>query len=192
VSDVITRAVDDPAGDEAPRRRVWVRWVLLSVCLGIAAMWVYALFFASKEGVYYVTDGAWRTAANQLCADATQQRLALEDTGDGFISDPTHEQMLQRADIVDHATDIIATMVDRIDALPVAGDKNRQRVDVFLGYYRTILDNRRTYTARLREFRLEPYRETEVAGGPVSNVIIDFTTGNAIPECMPPSELSGA
>jgi hypothetical protein len=100
--------------------------------------------------------------------------------------------MLQRADIVDRATDIIDAMVDRIEALPVAGDKNRERVNVFLGYYRTIIDNRHAYTARLREFRLEPYRETQVAGGPVSNVIIDFTTGNALPECMPPSELAGA
>jgi hypothetical protein len=30
-----------------------------------------------------------------------------------------------------------------------------------------------------------------VNGSPVTNVVIDFTTGNAIPHCMPPGELGG-
>jgi hypothetical protein len=154
-------------------------------------MWVYALFFAPKEGVYFVTDASWRTTANELCAAATKDRLALTDTTGGYISHPTHEQMLQRADIVDRSTDILATMVNRIEALPVQGDKNRERIAVFVKYYRVILGDRRTYTARLREFRLEPYRETQVIGGPVTNTVIDFTTGNELPECMPPGDLGG-
>ena len=87
-------------------------------------MWVYAFGFASKEGVYFVTDKGWRTSADQICATAEQQRLALQDTKQGYISNPTHAQMIQRADIVDRATDIIEGMLNDVAALPLA---RRQR-----------------------------------------------------------------
>jgi hypothetical protein len=82
-------------------------------------------------------------------------------------------------------------MVDDIAALPLKSSDDRERVGVFLKYYRVIIDDRRKYTARLRSFDLAPYRETLVNGGPVTNVVIDFTTGNAIQHCMPPGELGG-
>src|SRR4051812_5715997 len=93
---------DDGEVTGPPRRR-WVTAILVVVCSLIAAMWVYAFGFASKQGVYFVTDKAWRTAADQICVRATQERLALVDTSGGFISNPTHEQMTERADIVDTA-----------------------------------------------------------------------------------------
>ncbi|HEY0519731.1 MAG TPA: hypothetical protein VGC84_09600, partial [Ilumatobacteraceae bacterium] len=65
------------------------------------------------------------------------------------------------------------------------------RVAIFVKYYRVIISDRREYTARLRAFDLEPYRETLLKGGPVSNTVIDFTTGNGIVHCMPPGELGG-
>jgi hypothetical protein len=174
-----------------PKSRRWVRVLLAVVCALIAAMWVYAFFFAPKTGVYFVTDKAWRTSAEQICAKAERQRLALADTTQGYISNPTNEQMTQRADIVDRATDIVEGMLDEVEALPLADADDRQRVAIFGKYYRQIIDDRRAYTARLRNFELDPYRETLVNGGPVTNTIIDFTTGNAIPHCMPPGELGG-
>ena len=161
------------------------------ICAGLAAMWVYAFGFASKQGVYFVTQQSWRTSAEEICVDASMQRLALADTSAGYIAHPTHEQMLQRADIVDRATAILATMVDDIEALPLTGAKDRDRVDVFVKYYRVIIDDRHAYTARLRAFDLSPYRETLVAGSPVTDTVTDFTTGNGIPHCMPPGELGG-
>ena len=187
--------IDTPLATEtepAPRpARPWVRWLLALICALIAAMWVYAFIFAPKQGVYFVTDKAWRTAADQICVSAEQQRIALADTAQGYISEPTHEQMTQRADIVDRATDIIDGMITDLEALPLDGDDNRERVAVFTKYYRQIVEDRRAYTARLRAFQLETYRETLVNGGPVTNVVIDFTSGNAIPHCVPPGELGG-
>ena len=174
-----------------PAHRKWVRALLLVICALIAAMWVYAFVFAPKNGVYLVTDKSWRSAADDICARAAQQRQALANTSDGYIANPTNGQMLLHADIVDKATDTLDEMLDEVAALPLAGDDDRTRVGVFLKYYRVILDDRRKYTARLRAFQLEPYRETVVNGGPVTNVVIDFTTGNAIPDCMPPGELGG-
>jgi len=172
-----------------PKQRHWMRAVVIVVCALILAMWVYAFGFASKTCVYFVTDNAWRASADQICAEAEQQRLALADTSQGYISKPTNGQMLQRAYLVDKATDTLDQMLDRIAALPLASSDNRTRVSVFLKYYREIIQDRRKYTARLRSFDLEPYRETVVNGGPVTNVVIDFTTGNAIQHCMPPGEL---
>jgi len=174
-----------------PRSRPWVRAALIFVCALIGAMWVYAFGFASKTGVYYVTEKSWRTSAEQICVDATQRRLALADTTQGYIAKPTHAQMIQRADIVDRATDTVSTMIDDLDALPLVSNDNRERVTVFVKYYREIISDRRAYTARLRAFDLQPYRETMVHGSPVTNTVIDFTTGNGITHCMPPGELGG-
>jgi hypothetical protein len=175
----------------APKRRRWVRAVLVLICALIAAMWVYAFGFASKTGVYFVSEKAWRTSAERICTDATQRRLALVDTSQGYIANPTHEQMTQRADIVDKATATLDQMIDDLEALPLASSNDRLRVGTFVKYYREIITDRRAYTARLRAFELAPYRETLVNGSPVTNTVIDFTTGNAIPHCMPPGELGG-
>jgi hypothetical protein len=174
-----------------PKKRPWVRAILIFICALIAAMWVYAFGFASKQGVYFVTEKAWRTSADQICATAERQRLALVDTTQGYITKPTHEQMTQRADIVDRATDTLDGMINKVEALPLAGEKDRERVTIFVKYYRVIISDRRAYTARLRAFDLEPYRETLVDSSPVTNTVIDFTTGNAITHCMPPGELGG-
>jgi hypothetical protein len=182
--------IDTPL-EVRPKHRLWVRAILILICALIAAMWVYAFIFAPKQGVYFVTEKAWRASAEQICARAEQQRLALVDTAQGYISNPTHEQMTQRADIVDKATDTIEDMINDVEALPLAGSDDRERVTIFVKYYREIIGDRRAYTARLRAFDLEPYRETLVNGSPVTNTVIDFTTGNAIPHCMPPGELGG-
>jgi hypothetical protein len=191
VNDVLTAGVNEPALEPARAPRRWVKVLLAVICAGLAAMWVYAFVFASKEGVYFVTDKAWRTSAEDICTAATRQREALVDTSEGYIENPTHEQMLQRADIVDKATDILDRMINDLAALPLAGDKDQQRVATFVKYYRVIIGDRRAYTARLRNFQLEPYRETLVDRSPVTNTVTDFTTGNAIPHCMPPGELGG-
>lgn len=187
----MTAGRPEPMLEPEHRPRRWVRAILAVICALLAAMWIYAFVFASKEGVYFVTDKTWRTEAEQICVTATGERAALADTSEGYITDPTHEQMLQRADIVDLATDTLDNMVDDLEALPLAGVKDRERVAVFVKYYRVIISDRRAYTARLRNFQLEPYRETLVDGGPVTNTVTDFTNGNAIKHCGPPGELGG-
>lgn len=191
MSDLLTAGTEDAAPQSQHRPRRWVKVLLGVICALLAAMWVYAFGFASKEGVYFVSQKSWRTSAERVCIAASQQRLALADTSAGYIEHPTHEQMLQRADIVDRSTAIISTMVDDLEALPLTSAKDRERVAVFVKYYRVIIDDRHAYTARLRAFDLAPYRETLVAGSPVTDTVIDFTTGNGIPHCMPPGELGG-
>lgn len=179
---------------KSPNTRTSIKVVIILCCAIVASMWVYYFVFATDEGVYQVQDKSWRVAAQQVCAAASTEREALADTSGGYIAEPTNEQMLQRAGIVDQATSILDQMVTDLAAIPVDNDKDATRVEFFVENYRIVLSDRRRYTAGLREFKLEPYNETAVGGGPVSNVVLDFTAGvkgNDIPECSPPGELGG-
>ena len=182
---------DEPA---RPRTSAWVKAVLVLCCAVVASMWIYYFFFATDEGVYQLQDKSWRVAAEQVCSAASAEREALTDTSDGYIANPTDEQMVQRADIVDKATDILERMLDDLVAIPVDNDDDATRVEFFAENYRIVLADRRRYTASLRRFELVPYSETVVGGGPVTNVVLDFTAGvkgNDVPECSPPGELGG-
>lgn len=184
-----TTMVEDRTDDaDGPRRR-WVRWVLVTVCLALAAMWVYAFLFAPSKGVYRVDDANWRAQAEKICTASNAERLALADTSGGFIADPTPAQMRQHAAVVDRATDILERMLNDVVAVPVPTDRDRLLIATFDKYYRTIIADRRTYTAALDAGRLVSYEETSVGGGPVTNVITDFTSGNDIKACVPPGEL---
>lgn len=92
------------------------------------------------------------------------------------------------------ATDIIAKMESDIVAIPVATDRDRQLLAVFDQQYKLVIADRRRYTASLRAGKYVQYSETLSAGGPVSNVVLDFTAGvkgNDVPDCSPPGELGG-
>ena len=181
--------------DTAPPRkgRTWVKALLALGCLAVAGMWIFAIFVADPDPVYRIADPTWRPAALEICAAADQGITALADTSEGFITNPTAEQMRQRADLADRATDILEQMVTDLVAIPVATDKDRTRLATFEENYRLIIADRRRYTAALREGRNIDYTETVVGGGPVTNVITDFTAGvggNDVPLCSPPGDLS--
>lgn len=191
MTDVQTRPPVEPSELEPQPGRRWVKVLLGVICAGIAAMWVYAFVFAEKDGVYRVKNDQWRSSAQQICKSAQAERVALADTSEGYIANPTPEQMRERADIVDHATDILERMLNDVVALPLTTEHDRHAVDVWQGFFRILLDDRRAYTARLRAGDLVPYRESVVEGGPVTNVITDFTSGNNVKDCAPPGELNG-
>lgn len=186
--------VQSPVEPPHTPTRGWVKAILVLGCLLMAAMWIYYFAFASDKGVYQMEDTSWRVAAEKICADATARREALTDIEGGYIENPTEEQMLQRADIVDESTLILEQMLDQLVAIPVDNDNDRDRLEVFEENYRLVLADRRRYTETLRRFELRPYSETVVGGGPVSNVVLDFTAGvkgNDVPLCSPPGELGG-
>jgi hypothetical protein len=182
----------EPA-DQPRRRHVW-RWVLIVVSVALVGMWAYVFIGRPTtiyHDVYVMTTPGWRGRANAICDDANTRRIALADTSGGRIDHPTPEQMRERADLVDRATDILQQMVTDLAAIPVTGDKDAHRVETFEKYYGIVIADRRDYTAALREGRMQPYLETAIAGGPVSNVVTDFTSANGIAHCAPPGELGG-
>jgi len=195
-------SIQTPDGRAATKSRTWVKAFLALCCAAMAAMWIYYFVQLADEkfvsqtssGPYRMEDPEWRLAALPICEAATRQREALADVSDGYISDPTPEQMLQRADLVDQATLILEQMLADLVAIPVSNDNDRLRLEVFDENYRLVLADRRRYTDELRAFKLQAYTESVVAGGPVSNVLLDFTAGpngNDVPLCSPPGELGG-
>jgi hypothetical protein len=182
-----------PAPSRPPRTRgSSVAKVVIGVSvLLILAMWVYAFLLAPSDGFYRVKDDAWRANAQQVCAAAQQERIDLADVDDGIITDPTDAQMRRRADLVDQATLIVELMLNDVVAYPVSTDRDQELLDVWEGHYRTLIDDRREYTAQLRAGVNEPFVETVVGGGPVTNVITDFTSGNNIKACAPPADVGG-
>jgi len=190
----MTNATIAPPYNEKPPRRhrnPWVTGLLAVICVGLASMWVYGFWFASKHAAYRVDDAAWRSTAEQVCAKYEAQRLELVDTSAGYIEHPTQAQMIERADIVDTATGILQAELNDLVAIPVETDRDRTLIKEYAGFYDTLLSDRRAYTAKLRTYVVEPYHETQVQGGPVTNLILDFTTVNEIPSCVPPGELGG-
>ncbi len=182
---------DDTAPTTPKRRITFTKVVLTLVCLLLLAMWVYAFGFASKKAAYRVDDAAWRERAQTVCQRYEAQRLELVDTSAGYIAEPTNEQMIQRADVVDRATDILVAELDELLSTMPDNARDRSLLTEYRGYYQLVIDDRRAYTRRLRDFDLQPYGETMVDGGPVSNLLTDFTIANEIPACAPPGELGG-
>lgn len=189
MTDVANAPDIDPA--PAPRRITFTKVVLTIICLLLLAMWVYAFGFASKKAAYRIDDAAWRERAQTVCQRYEAQRLELVDTAEGYIAEPTNAQMLQRADVVDRATDILVAELDELMSTLPDNARDRSLLDEYRGYYQMVIDDRRAYTRRLKAFDLQPYGETMVDGGPVSNLLTDFAIVNEIPACAPPGELGG-
>lgn len=60
-------------------KRIAVTSTLALVFALIGAMWIYALFFASKEVVNEINDRAWTERAEIICKAAATERIALAD-----------------------------------------------------------------------------------------------------------------
>jgi hypothetical protein len=151
-------------------------------------MWVYGLFFASKESINKIGDEAWKVESEKICAVSEKERLALidlrkvKDSGDNALS--------ERSQIIDKATDSLERAVNALTALTVADAKGRALVPLWLADYRTHISDRRAYSDDLRNGVNEPFSETVTEGLPISEKIATFAADNAIPSCAPPIDLS--
>ena len=184
--------IDRPAAGGAPEPerppRKWVRWLIVVACLPILAMWVYAFGFASKEPAVHIDDTAWTQRAQGICASANAERDALFDPRK--ISDSGPDALSQRADIVDQATVILQRMIDEIVAVRPTGAQDQQLVAQWEGYYRTLIQDRHDYTARLRAGGPNRFDETVVEDEPLSGFLDDFALPNHMPDCVSPNDLS--
>lgn len=180
-----------PPSPRRPLKSTLTRVVLIVVIGLLIAMWVYAFGFATKRSPYRVDDEAWTARAQDVCKVYEAKRLELVDTAEGYIAEPTDEQVIQRADVVDAATDILEAELDDVFAVLPATERDQLLVNEYRGFFDILIADRRAYTARLRAFDIQPYGETMVDGGPVTNLLVDFTTVNEMKACAPPGELGG-
>ena len=112
-------------------------------------MWIYAFIFSPREAVNKISDAEWQARAQEVCADANLKRAALADFRLIAVSGP--EALLQRAEIVDKATAILASMIDSIESTPPTDAKGRALVPQWIADYRTYIEDRLAYTAILRQ-----------------------------------------
>ena len=152
-----------------------------------ATFWIWALFFASKEGVNRIEDRAWVESAQSICETAAGERTALANYT--RLDEGGAELILQRAEIVDEATDTLERMLNSLEALPLTGEKGQAIIPLWIDEYRTYLGDRRNYTAQLRESGENlPFYET-ANQIPISERLATFAADNEMPACKPPLDL---
>jgi hypothetical protein len=174
----------------APSRpRYAARVALVVGLLAFAAFWTWALFFASKEPVNRIDDRAWAERAEEICAEADEQRVALADFRK--MRDATPQMVLERADIVDDATAILEKMLDDVVAVSPDDAKGRAVVPLWEDDYRTYLADRRAFTAELRSTGENvAFYETAMGGIPISEKLETFAADNHMASCAPPRDLT--
>lgn len=165
-----------------------IKPLLIAVCIAIAAMWVYAFFFASKESVNRIGDTAWQKFAEGRCAQAELERIELADLRK--VNEVGPEALRERAAIVDKATDTLERALTDIAARPVADEKGRAIVPLWLTDYGTYIGDRREYADDLRAGINKPFSETKVDGIPISEKISTFAADNLMKSCTAPIDLS--
>jgi hypothetical protein len=164
------------------------RTVVIVAVAGLAAFWVWALFFASKEAVNKIGDREWAARAESICESAQAERETLVDERVIDSGDPS--MLAERGDIVDEATDIVEAMLDDVVAVIPTDDKGQAIVPQWEADYRTYLANRREFSDRLRAGENEPFTEKAVDGIPISEKLEQFAGDNEMPSCAPPHDLA--
>ena len=180
--------LDTPTAAPSPTA-VWKRIVVLALMIVLAAFWVWALFFASKEAVNRIDDRSWAARAERICASIDERREALADYTRIDVADPALIQ--RRADVVDAATDLLDEMLAEVAAVRPSDPKGAAIVPDWLDDYRTYLSDRRAYAEELRRTSQNaPFYETAEQGIPLSERIATFAGDNEMPSCSPPRDLS--
>ena len=154
----------------------------------MGAMWVYALFFASKEVVNEIADRAWTERAEVICKDAATQRIALADFRP--ITDAGADALLERAKIVDLATDTLDDMLLKIEESKPTDAKGQAIIPLWISDYRKYIGDRRAYADQLRLGSNVPFGESIVMGIPLSEKLATFAADNYMKSCKPPMDLS--
>ena len=182
--------METPSSSPTPTREtrsVLTRAIALIGFGVFATFWIWALFFASKEGVNRVEDRAWVESAQSICETAADERTALANYT--RLDEGGAELIRQRADIVDEATDTLERMLNSLEALPLTGEKGRAIIPLWIDEYRTYLGDRRNYAAQLRESGENlPFYET-ANQIPISERLATFAADNEMPACKPPLDL---
>ncbi len=186
----MSTAVAEPgAPTSGPRRRnPFVLAAILVAVAFIVFMWIYAFFFATDEGINRIGDRAWSAEAETICAAANEQRSALADYR--TLDQVGTDALAERAEIVEQANTILATMLDELEQRPPNDAKGQRIIPTWLADWRTYLGNRIEYVADLRAGDGSGFAETEIDGSPISNFIGDVARQNEMPSCQVPLDLA--
>lgn len=155
-----------------------LRLLFLVGAAAFVAFWFWALFLIDKTAVNKIEDRQWAERAEEICAPVKQsvRRLDLERTTD----------LGGRADLVVESTDMLAAMLDDVEAVEPSDPKGQAIVPDWIADYRSLLDNRYDYADQLRSGQDGPFTEDPVDGVPITERIETFAGDNEMPSCAPP------
>lgn len=151
-------------------------------------MWVYGLFFASKQVVNKFEDTQWAVRAQARCLIAEQQRIELADYR--LVDNLGSDAIAQRASIVDKATDTIESFVEEFRKSLPSDPKGIAIVTLWLDDYEIYIADRRSFADDLRNGINLQFSETPIKGLPISEKISTFAADNRMSNCKPPLDLS--
>lgn len=154
----------------------------------IVVMWVYGLFFASKESVNKFGDEEWAARAQARCETTKQRLRGLADMR--RLDAVGAEALSLRASIVDRATDELSSMLDDITRTYPVDDKGRAILPLWEDEYRRYIADRRDYATALRTGDNSPFAESTFENLPLSERLGTFARDNRMPSCAPPMDLS--
>ncbi len=169
-------------------KKIFGRSALAVVFALLAAMWVYALFFASKEVVNEIADREWTKRAQLICQDAANERIALADFRP--LNQAGADALIKRAELVDLATDTLDRMLVQLEQTPPTDAKGQALIPLWINDYRSYIVDRRNYAKQLRLGTNVPFGESILMGIPLSEKIATFAADNAMTACKPPMDLS--
>ncbi|MFM8722027.1 MAG: hypothetical protein ACKOEJ_04820 [Acidimicrobiaceae bacterium] len=165
-----------------------LRAIVATAIVLIVAMWVYALFFASKVSVNKFDDRIWAVRAQERCLIARQERKGLSDYR--VVDSLGKDALFERADLIDLATDTIESFVNEFRQSPPSDPKGRELVGLWLDDYEIYIADRREFSNNLRAGINEQFAETPIEGLPISEKIATFAADNEMSYCKPPIDLS--
>ncbi len=140
--------------------------------------WAWALFFASKTAVNKIEDTAWAERAEEICAPVKAELREIE-----LLADPSLEV---RSELVVQSTDLLAAMLDDIEAVEPDDPKGQAIVPDWIADWRMLVQDRYNYAERLRSGQDVPFTETAVRNVPITERIETFAGDNDMPSCAPP------
>ena len=165
-----------------------LRAIVATVIVLIIAMWVYALFFASKVSVNKFEDRNWAVRAQERCLVAREERKSLSDYR--VVDSLGKDALAERADLIDLATDTIENFVKEFRLTLPSDPKGRELVGLWLDDYEIYIADRREFSNSLRAGINERFSETPIEGLPISEKIATFAADNEMSYCKPPIDLS--
>jgi hypothetical protein len=183
----MSATLESPAGVDAPERPSRWRYVVVLVLVLLAAFWIWALFFASKEAINRIEDRAWAERAETICAAAQVEREGLADYRE--LDGDDAAMLAERAELLDRATAIVEAMLDDVVAVAPDDAKGQEIVPLWEADYRAYLEDRREYSDRLRAGEDVPFTETAVDSIPISDKLEVFAGDNEMPSCAPPRDM---
>lgn len=163
--------------------------IFIGTCVSLlAAMWVYALFFASKEAVNQIGDRTWMARAETICNRVAVERKSLADYR--MLTESGPDALYERAVLVDRATDSLEVMISALSSNLPTDAKGRELIPLWIADYKIYISDRRFYSEQLRLGINEAFAETTVDGLPLSEKLATFAADNYMVSCKPPRDLS--